>query len=268
MSDGAALIAPPALAGRTIDRRRSLPGGRAVVGGFLIALAAVGTFAAYTGATADTRVAYVVARRDVPAGHLIAAADLATGRASLPAFVAARSFHRPASLVGAVAVAPIGRGELIEDTLVVRHPDGTPVGRELSFPVDAARAVDGRLQPGELVDVLATYGSGADAYTVTVVRGAEIVGVSTPKGGFAATSKQVVSLSLASPGLASPGRAAPGRAAGDDALALAHAVNAGSVTIVRAGGSGAGDAGGGASAPDPYRAPAPEPARDAHGAGA
>ena len=52
--------------GRPLRRRRALPGGRAVVGGFLIALAAVGIFAAYTGATSDGRQRFVVARNDLP----------------------------------------------------------------------------------------------------------------------------------------------------------------------------------------------------------
>ena len=43
--------APPA--SRPLRRRRGLPSGRAVVGGFLVALAAVGVFAAYTSATPD-----------------------------------------------------------------------------------------------------------------------------------------------------------------------------------------------------------------------
>ena len=38
---------------RPLRRRRGLPSGRAVVGGFLVALATVGVFAAYTAANAD-----------------------------------------------------------------------------------------------------------------------------------------------------------------------------------------------------------------------
>src|SRR5689334_14240346 len=91
---------PSSPSSRTLRRRRTLPGGRAVVGGFLIAVAAVGTFAAYTSATADTRVAYLAASHDLSIGHRITTADLAYARSTLPSFAAARAFRRPAELVG------------------------------------------------------------------------------------------------------------------------------------------------------------------------
>src|SRR5687768_720166 len=65
-ASGARGGAAGALGGRAVRRRSALPTGRAVVGGFLVALAALGIFAAYSSATAGPTTSYVVARRDLP----------------------------------------------------------------------------------------------------------------------------------------------------------------------------------------------------------
>lgn len=229
------------LTGRVVRRRRSLPGGRAVAGAFLVTLAAVGTFAGYTKATADTRVRYIAASHDLTIGQRINSGDLAYARANLPAFLAARAYRTPGPLVGAVVVGPIARGELVQSSSVLRRP-GASVGREISFPVETARALDGHLQPGEYVDLLATYGTGSEAYTVAVVRSARVVDVSTPKGGLGDSRNQIVTLSVTG---------------SEQALAVAHSVNAGSITLVRSA-DGAGTI---SSGPSSYRSPAPtEPA--------
>src|SRR5205085_11204950 len=77
MSTSAAVSAGAGAGRRVVARRPALPGGRAVVGGFLVALAAVGGFAGWTRATADTRVRYLAASRDLPVGRRIGPGDLA-----------------------------------------------------------------------------------------------------------------------------------------------------------------------------------------------
>lgn len=225
--------------GRPLQRRRPLPGGRAVVGGFLVALAAVGIFTAYTTATADQREEYLVASRDLTLGHRLTEADLAPMPMELPHDLQGRSYQDPSLLVGAVVIGPVAKGELLQASDVVARP-GSAVGRELSFPIESARAVDGQLKRGELVDVLASYGTGTDAYTVMVMRGARVVDRSRPDRSLGGDADEVVTLAV------------PSRA---DALAMAHAVNAGAVTLVRSG-EGA-DAGGGGDRTT-YRAPGPE----------
>jgi hypothetical protein len=88
--------------------------------------------------------------------------------------------------------------------------------------VDADRAVDGRLQVGERVDVLATFGTGADATTEVVVRGAQVLAGSREEGGIGARR---ITLTLALDD-------------DDDVVALTHAVRAGEVTIARTTGRG------------------------------
>jgi hypothetical protein len=210
---------------RPLRRRRPLPGGRAVVGGFLVIAAAVGIFAAYTGATKQDGVSYVVARHTLTVGQRITSADLATAAMVLPPTIGSQlAFRDPGRLVGALVVGPVHSGELIQASSVVAGVDATG-DRQLSFPIAADRAVDGTLQAGELVDVLATYGSGADATTVAVVHQATVVARSDaastldPAGGASETITLGLSRSI-------------------DSLAVAHAVNAGQVMLVRSTGAG------------------------------
>ncbi len=210
---------------RPLRRRRPLPGGRAVVGGFLVTAAAVGIFAAYTGATSQHGVSYVVARHTLTVGQRITSADLATAPMVLsPAIGGQLAFRDPGRLVGALVVGPVHSGELIQASSVVNGADATG-DRQLSFPVTAARAVDGTLQVGDLVDVLATYGTGANATTVAVVSQARVVARSDasstldPAGGGGET----ITLGLAR---------------SVDSLAVAHAVDAGQVMLVRSTGAG------------------------------
>lgn len=209
---------------RTVRRRRTLPGGRAVVGGFLVALAGVGVFAGYTTATSDTRERYLVAREDLTPGQRITPSSLGYLPMDLPRLMQSRSFRDPARLVGSVVVGPLGKGDLIQtaDVLVGR---AGPVGREVSFSIESARAVDGQLQRGELVDVLVTYGTGTDAYTVAVAQGVRVINRRQPRGTLGDGGDEVITVSVPT---------------GTETLALAHAVSAGAVTLVRTAGEPAG----------------------------
>lgn len=225
---------------QTIRPRRSLPGGRAVAGAFLVATAAVGTFAAYTTATASDGETYLVARRDLTIGQTLSRDDLATATIEVPAFLQARAFRAPEALVGATLLGPVARGELIQASSIRRAGAGdVPGGREISFPVDASRAVDGSLQRGEHVDVLVTYGTGADAYTLLVTRAARLIDLRAPGGGLSDSRTRIVTLGVDT---------------AEQALALANASSAGAVTLVRTGAPGGTIAAGEA---DRYQAPGP-----------
>jgi len=227
--------------GRPLPRRRGLPTGRAVVGGFLVALSALGIFTAYSRAAAGPTTRFVVARHDVPAGTRLTADDVVLLPMALPDVVVESAvFAAEDAVVGATVVGPIRRGELVQVGDVVRKRSG-PEELELSFSIDAARALAGSLRPGDRVDVLATFGSGADTYSVTVVRQARVLQSQTDRGALATSS---VLLSLALP-------------SSDEALALTHALNAGEVTLVRSTGSTVSGPVG-----QTYTAPATAPAAD------
>jgi len=164
--------------GRTIRRRRSLPGSRAVIGGFLIAAAAVITFGAYTGATRPSRQMYVVAALPLAPGARITAPDLRLVALDLPDPAVRRQvFGSVDELVGASVLAPIAPGSLVEADEVVGR-GGAPGTREISVSIDSSRAVGGTLKAGEFVDVLSTFGQGAASSTIVMVPHVEVLDIS------------------------------------------------------------------------------------------
>src|SRR5947209_18990130 len=85
-------------AARVVVPRRTLPSGRAVTGGFLVAIAALGTFSAYRSTAAGPTHRYLVAARDIAAGTTVQPSDLATTTVDLPDDLARRAFTQPAAV--------------------------------------------------------------------------------------------------------------------------------------------------------------------------
>jgi hypothetical protein len=203
-------------AARVAGRRPSLPNARAVVGGLLVAAAAVGTFAAWSGAGAPPSTRYVVAAHDLPGGRLVEPSDLRIVPVEAPATLAARAVESVGLVAGQRTVAPLAEGELVQRSAVV-VPEGDGEGRQLSFALDVADALAGTLEVGEAVDLLATYGATAeDSRTEVVAAGATVAGLPFGDGGDG--GQLVLLLSLPD---------------GSDALAVTNAVRQGSVTVVR-----------------------------------
>lgn len=221
--------------GRRLGRRRSLPGGRALVGGFLVALAGFGLFAAYTSATSAPTTDYAVATRDLALGSRITSSDLTLVRMDLPDSPTRQAlFSDPRRLIGRTVVGPVRKGELVQGGDVVDR-QSQPAELEVSFSIDTDRALAGGLRPGEEVDVVATFGTGADAFTTVVVRAARILSTDQGRGALTDGRRQTVAVAVSRL---------------DESMALVHAVNAGEVTLVRTG-----DTDADRPAPPPYRAP-------------
>lgn len=205
---------------RQVRRRHNLPGSRAVVGGLLVAVAAVGLFAAYTSASGGPRQSYVVAARPIAAGTRIQAGDLASEPMQLPARLQARAFKDASVLVGATAVTKLEAGELVQPSAVVAKAGDAP-GRELSFPVERGH-LSATLEEGERVDLLATFGSGNESFTNMVLQDAQIVSIERAKSGVGDPGTAVVAVTVINEG---------------DEVALAHAIQQAKLTVVRATGA-------------------------------
>lgn len=208
---------PPA---RTVRRRRGLPGSRAVVGGLLVAAAAVGMFAAASRSAGGPAQSYAVARQELPAGTRLQASDLELVPMELAPALRARVFDSAQPLVGATLVSPLGAGELVQSSAVVARK-GDTASRELSFTLERGRVGTG-IKQGERADLLATYGTGNDAFTVVVVHQALLVAIDRPRTTSGDSGPSTVTVAVDDPA---------------DALALAHALQLGKITLVRATGA-------------------------------
>ena len=205
---------------RTVRRRRGLPGSRAVVGGLLVAAAAVGMFAAASRSADGPTHSYVVARHELPVGTRLEASDLELAPMELAPAVRTRAFDRAQPLVGATLVSPLGAGELVQSSAVVARK-GDNASRELSFILERGRVGTG-IKQGERADLMATYGTGNDAFTVVVVRQALLVAIDRPRTASGESGPATVTVAVDDPA---------------DAVALAHALQLGKVTLVRATGA-------------------------------
>jgi Flp pilus assembly protein CpaB len=210
---------PPVRGPRQLRRRRSPPGSRAVVGGFLVASALVGLFAAYARVEAGPSESYVVARHPLTAGTRLEASDLVLEPMELSAGARARAFGQVADLVGTTLLSPLEKGELLQASSVAVTPPGG-AARVVSFPVERDRL--GRIKQGERVDVVATYGTGTEAYTSIVLREAVVTEIDSGGSSLGDGGSTVLTVALDDPA---------------DELAMAHALQLAKLTVVVTSGS-------------------------------
>jgi len=119
----------------------------------------VAVFAAYLDAAGGPDRAWVVASGEIAVGEPLELSDLAVAAVDLPPELAGRAFDDPEALVGAVALAPLSRYDLVLASHVAEGR-GAVDHEELSFAIDASRAVGGTLRRGDRVDVVAAYRDG------------------------------------------------------------------------------------------------------------
>ena len=198
---------------RRVERRVGLPSGRAVIGGLLMAVAAVGTFLAYTHATADDTVGVLIATHDLRAGALITAADIELVPVHLPNEVRGL-FGSVEAAVGRRIVAPVDAGEFLQASATIAPIDGDET-LELAVALPASRAV-GHLVPGERVDVFSTWGGSVTELIAVDARVLEVTG-----GGGTLGGGELVTIRLA-------------LADFHQVEALVHAQSAGDITMIRA----------------------------------
>lgn len=164
---------------REVRPVRRLPGGRAVVGGFLVAASAVGVFGAYTMAASSPASSYAVVTTDVHAGERLSASQLSLVPLELPDDQRRLAFPDLAVLSGATAIAPLSAGQLVQ-TSDVAKPAGAPERAQISLSLDPGNALGGDpalLGAGERVAVIATYTEAGTPRTRTVSDDAVLVRV-------------------------------------------------------------------------------------------
>lgn len=198
---------------RTVTRLPGVPGGRAVVGGLLIAVAGVGTFVSWQQATGAPDQRYAVAAHALRPGDPVTADAIRFERIDLPAGVADAAFRTGAELEGRVVVGPVGEGELLQAGALSDQGEAEPAA-EVSVALARELAVDGRLRTGDTVDVYATH----DEVTDVVAEGVRVIEVTEAGGSFGDGRELTVTLALSD-----ATRRAP----------VIHAARDGKITLVR-----------------------------------
>lgn len=166
---------------RTPSRRSvQLPPRRALIGGALVALAAMGVFAAHRSATSPVETRYVVAAREVPAGTALTRADLATVALDLPDDMNVIEGERADQMLGRVTTTSLTKLELVtESDLFAKGRFARSDSVEVALDLPGARALAGLAAPGSLVDVLAT--SDDEGGTVVLAKGVRVSSVDESK---------------------------------------------------------------------------------------
>jgi Flp pilus assembly protein CpaB len=206
---------------RRIGRPRSLPSGRAVLGGLLVATSMVGAVGLSRASGAPDTVPVLVASSPIAPFEPLGPHNLRIDHLALPDAIVTATYADADALAGTVSRSHIGEGELLQRGDVVESTAAQRAAapaREISLRIDHERAVDGRLEVGDRVDVLATYGNGVDALTFVVLADAPLLSVATLEGRVGGSGAVVITLAL-------------DRRA--DTIALAHAADNADITVVR-----------------------------------
>lgn len=120
------------------------------------------------------------------------------------------------SISGSVLTRPVPEGGVIAGDALTRPVGGDGL-RSMSVPVAPEHAAGGKLEVGEVVDVI-SVGDGGPAYVVT---GVEVVGVAAESGGIGSVGGYFVVVAVD----------------GAQALDLAGAIDSGSLEIIRSSGA-------------------------------
>lgn len=177
--------------------RHRLPSNRAVVGGLLVTIAATGVFVAHRSAATPPTDRYVVLTRTVEPGAIVTGDDLGTVALDLPDGLGVVGAERIDEVVGRTA------GVRLDELDLLRPQDLLDSGRftgpgsvEVAIELGAARALEGTIAAGSIVDVLVTDPAGAG--TSTAAAGVRVTGVEAPDGtGIGTGGTVVVRLALA-----------------------------------------------------------------------
>jgi hypothetical protein len=190
----------------------NLPTGRAVLGGLLVALAALGLFTAWRQATAKDVRTYLVASEAIPANTAITAKQIATVKADITGAPAQRLFTNPDALIGKVTIGPLASGELITVSEIEAR-EKAPPAFEYAVSLSSEQALAGQLHAGEKVAVMVS-----DDRCTTVLSVDAVVQRIDGQGDTLSASKYIVNLRLAN---------------ATQVLRLAHVGRDGAVSLAR-----------------------------------
>ncbi len=155
--------------------------------GLVAVFALVASYVADVRAQVDPKVTVLALSRDTEANQAIT--DDMVKTVELPAkYAPATALRDRGQIVGLVASSPLTKGSILQEGMLVTAPALAGGQRELAILVDAETGVAGKIGPGAIVDIMATYAGndrGKKADSEVVVPAARIidVGQARIKGG-------------------------------------------------------------------------------------
>jgi pilus assembly protein CpaB len=155
--------------------------------GLVAVFALVASYVADVRSQVDPKVAVLALSRDAPADEAIT--DDMVKTIELPAkYAPATALRDRGQIVGLVAGSRLTKGSILQEGMLVTAPALAGGQRELAILVDAETGVAGKIGPGAIVDIMATYAGndrGKKADSEVVVPAARIidVGQARVKGG-------------------------------------------------------------------------------------
>ncbi len=195
---------------------------RVLVGSLLIVVAIFGLSWSFSNQSGISTLLVVVPKKSIEPYQPITSNDLTTLEIPTKSQFNSLFLTSPAILLGDQALVPLEPNEPIiqsEVAPIIHHAD-----RELTLEVPSARAVEGSISPGDRVDVLATYGTGPTANTITAGRSVLVLAVSELTSSFSSSSPKTISITLAVSSF-------------EEMMAIAQGQVAATITLVRSTGA-------------------------------
>lgn len=202
----------------TIGLPRYLPGGRALLGAALCTTAVALTGVAYASSNDQPTIEVLIADRPVEVGQTLAAEDVRPIRVAKSAALFRNTVLSVRDIPGTVALGPIGQGELIQRSSLLRKEGGVR-SREVSIAVESSSAAGGRIRSSDRVTIVATATANGEEQTEVIASNVLVLHVDHGTGGMAGGNRPlVVTLSVESE---------------TDPIRIVHAHATGKIALVR-----------------------------------
>ena len=159
--------------------------------GAIAVFAAVSSYVAGVRKDIKPKITVLVLRHSVPAFTTLGPGDVQT--ASIPRkWAPTLALHDPSAIGDRVAGTPLPAGSVLQEGMLVPSPTLQAGQREIAIEVGADTGVAGKISPGSLVDVLATFSgdNNSPASARVIVPRALVVTVGTPQSGAVGRSLQ------------------------------------------------------------------------------
>jgi len=206
---------------REISPRKALPNGRALVGAFLISIAAVGAYAAATGGPDGPTTKFLVMNTAVSAGEPVDITGISFEAMDIPPDVARTAINSTDGLDGAIALRDLRPGEILSLDDLIASPliNGSPLGavHELAFPVPLDRTPPGLVR-GDRVTILSTLRVADEPTTVVALEDAVVISFDPRTDQIGSTGTGVLTLAIPD---------------ADAVVSTAHLSQQGELTIIR-----------------------------------